>query len=48
MRLITKYKHAGTFNKEWVKDRDINGNWGSHAFNVGFKPAVLSANQLSK
>jgi hypothetical protein len=35
MRLVAKYKHAGTLNKEWIKDRDINGNWGYRNFKTG-------------
>jgi hypothetical protein len=35
MKLIPKYKHAGTLNKEWIKDRDINGNWGYRNIKTG-------------
>ena len=32
MKLIPKYQKAGKFNIEWIKDKDINGNWGYRNF----------------
>ena len=48
MKLIPKYKHAGTLNKEWVKDRDINGNWGYRNFKTGQFRATLPNSQEEK
>lgn len=45
------YKAESLTKKPKLSKVVRNTNWGSpaiHAFNVGFKPAVLSANQLSK
>lgn len=35
MRLIPKYQKAGSLNKDWIRDRDINGNWGYKNFKTG-------------
>ena len=48
MKLIPKYKHAGTLNKEWVKDRDINGNWGYRNFRTGQFRTTLPNSQEEK
>lgn len=48
MKLIPKYKHAGTLNKEWVKDRDINGNWGYRNLKTGQFRATLPNSQEEK
>ena len=48
MKLIPKYKHAGTLNKEWVKDRDINGNWGYRNFKTGQFRTTLPNSQEEK
>ena len=48
MKLIPKYKHAGTLNKEWVKDRDINGNWGYRNIKTGQFRTTLPNSQEEK
>lgn len=35
MKWIPKYQKAGSINKGWVRDRDINGNWGYRNFKTG-------------
>ena len=48
MKLIPKYKHAGTLNKEWIKDRDINGNWGYRNIKTGQFRTTLPNSQEEK
>ena len=48
MKLVPKYKHAGTLNKEWIKDRDINGNWGYRNFKTGQFRTTLPNSQEEK
>lgn len=48
MKLIPKYKHAGSLNKEWVRDRDINGNWGYRNFKTGQFRTTLPNSQEEK
>lgn len=35
MKWIPKYKKAGAINAQWVRDRDVNGNWGYRNLKTG-------------
>ena len=39
MKLISKYQKGNSINKEQVKDRDINSNWG-YAIPYGGIPGI--------
>ena len=45
MKWIPKYQRAGSINKEWVRDRDINGNWGYRNFKTGQFRATVPNSQ---
>lgn len=45
MKLIPKYQKAGSINKEWVRDRDVNGNWGYRNFKTGQFRATVPNSQ---
>lgn len=45
MKWIPKYQKAGSINKEWVRDRDVNGNWGYRNFKTGQFRATIPNSQ---
>lgn len=45
MKWIPKYQKAGSINKEWVRDRDVNGNWGYRNFKTGQFRATVPNSQ---
>ncbi len=46
MKWIPKYQKAGPINKGWVRDRDVNGNWGYRNFKTGqFRTTVPNSQE---
>lgn len=46
MKWIPKYQKAGSINVQWVRDRDVNGNWGYRNFKTGqFRTAIPNSQE---
>ena len=48
MKWVPKYQKAGSINKGWVKDRDVNGNWGYRNFKTGQFRTTMPNSQEEK